>query len=84
MKFIALKTEDGKKKEFIAACVRAIPVCALRRVSAHVNLGIVPRHEGFKAVPEVADFFSDRSQKCRALTCGEFHDALGSAVPEDM
>ena len=35
-------------------------------------------------MPEVADFFSDRSQKCRALACGEFHDALGSAVPEDI
>ena len=35
-------------------------------------------------MPEIPDFFSDRSQKCRALACGEFHDALGSAVPEDI
>ena len=35
-------------------------------------------------MPEVPDFFSDSGEEGWALACGEFHDALGSAVPEDI
>ena len=35
-------------------------------------------------MPEVSDFFTYGGEESRALTCGEFHDALGSAVPEDV
>ena len=35
-------------------------------------------------MPEVSDFFTYGGEESRTLACSEFHDALGSAVPEDI